>query len=255
MPWNPDIYNQFKNIRFKPSFDLMELIQDQPKMQAIDLGCGTGEQTRILSERFSDASFLGIDSSAEMLAQSKALEQKGLHFRIGTVETVLDESKTWDLVFSNAALQWSENHSELFLKIISKINQGGQLAVQIPCQNDNALNKIVFQLSEEEPYKTWLNGWNRPSPVLEIDEYAQILFENGLSDLQISQRIYPIIAENHDTLFNFISGSALIPYMERLNQEQQQVFANAFKEKIAQSFPKLPALYAFKRILLYGRKI
>lgn len=255
MPWNPDIYNQFKNIRFKPFFDLMELIQDQPKMQAIDLGCGTGEQTRILSERFSDASFLGIDSSAEMLAQSKTLEQKGLHFRIGTVETVLNESETWDLVFSNAALQWSENHSELFPKIISKINKGGQLAVQMPCQNDNALNKIVFQLAEEEPYKTWLNGWNRPSPVLEIDEYAQILFENGLSDLQISQRIYPIIAENHDTLFNFISGSALIPYMERLNQEQQQVFANAFKEKIAQSFPKLPALYAFKRILLYGRKI
>jgi len=66
--------------------------------------------------------------------------------------------------------------------------------------------------------------------------------------------VYPIIADDHETLFNFISGSALIPYLERLDEEQQKSFTAEFKKRIEKNFPKLPAIYAFKRILMYGRK-
>jgi trans-aconitate 2-methyltransferase len=109
-------------------------------------------------------------------------------------------------------------------------------------------------MANEEPFKTQLNNWNRPSAVLTIDEYAQILFDNGIEDLNLSQKVYPIIAEDHETLFNFISGSALIPYLERLDDEQQQTFTIEFKYRIAKNFPKLPSIYSFKRILMYGRK-
>jgi len=254
MPWNPDVYNQFKNIRFKPFFDLSDLIQNEGDMKAIDLGCGTGEQTAILAERFEKAHFTGIDSSAEMLEKSKNLESKNLHFRQSTTEEILDRDESWDLIFSNAALQWSDDHHKLFPKLISKLTAKGQLAIQMPYQPENILNKILFEMGNEEPFKTQLNHWNRASAVLSVDEYAQILFENGLEDLNISQKVYPIIAEDHETLFNFISGSALIPYLERLNKENQQTFINEFQKRIAFAFPKLPALYSFKRILMYGRK-
>ncbi|PIF46615.1 trans-aconitate 2-methyltransferase [Chryseobacterium sp. 52] len=254
MPWNPEVYNQFKNIRFKPFYDLAELITDEKKMKAVDLGCGTGEQTAILTEKFSLATFTGIDSSPEMLEKSKALENERLHFRISTTEEMLNADEKWDLIFSNAALQWSDNHQELFPKLISKLETGGQLAVQMPYQPGNTLNKILFELANEEPFQTQLNGWNRPSAVLTIDEYAQILFDNGIEDLNLSQKVYPIIAEDHETLFNFISGSALIPYLERLDEGQQKTFTTEFRQRIAKDFPKLPAIYAFKRILLYGRK-
>jgi len=254
MPWNPDIYNQFKNIRFKPFFDIADLIKDEKKMKVVDFGCGTGEQTAILAEKFPEATFLGIDSSTEMLEKSKSLENERLQFRKATTEEVLDSDENWDLIFSNAALQWSDNHQDLFPKLISKLKINGQLAIQMPYQPGNILNKILFEMAAEEPFKTQLENWNRPSAVLTIDEYAQILFDNGIENLDISQKVYPIIAENHETLFNFISGSALIPYLERLNEEEQNIFTTEFKQRIAKSFPKLPAIYSFKRILLYGRK-
>jgi len=254
MPWNPETYNQFKDMRYRPFFDLADLIQHAPEMKAVDLGCGTGEQTALLSAKFPDARFLGIDSSAEMLAKSKMLENEQLRFEKDSTEELLTRDETWDLIFSNAALQWSDNHQQLFPKLLSRLNSRGQIAIQMPYQPGNILNQLLAEVAEQEPFRTYLAGWNRPSSVLTIDEYARLLFENGMEDLNLSLRVYPIIAETPETFFDFISGSALIPYIERLNKKQQQPFVNAFKERISQEFPKFAALYAFKRLLLYGRK-
>lgn len=254
MPWNPDVYNQFKDIRFQPFFDLADLISEEPDMQAVDLGCGTGEQTSILSKRFEGVYFLGIDSSAEMLKDAALLENERLIFRQSTTEDWLKEEKTWDLIFSNAALQWSDEHKKLFPKIISRLNSGGQLAVQMPCQPGNVLNNLLFDLAAEEPFRSQLAGWNRTSSVLTLDDYAEILFDNGMQEIQLMQKVYPIIANSTETLFRFISGSALIPYIERLNPEQSKVFTKAFKERIALAFPTFPAIYAFKRLFIYGVK-
>lgn len=254
MPWNPEIYNKFKNIRYQPFYDLAEFIKPVNGMKAIDLGCGTGEQTAILADKFKDADFLGVDSSVEMLEQSKALETDNLHFRKATTEETIASGEKWDLIFSNAALQWSNDHETLFTELIKLVNPKGQFAVQMPVQPENILNKILADLVDEEPFKSYLKGYKRDSPVLSIDNYAQILFDGGLEELQILQKVYPIIANDHETLYNFISGSALIPYIERLEGEQKALFIKIYKERIAEHFPKLPAIYSFKRILLYGRK-
>jgi len=166
MPWNPDIYNQLKNIRYQPFFDLIENISSENLKNAIDIGCGTGEQTKILSEKFSDAQFLGIDSSAEMLQQSLDFKHGNISFKQKTIEELYDSSENWDLIFSNAALQWSDNHEKLFPKLLSLLNENGQFAVQMPVQNENVLNQILIQLASEEPFKTQLNDFNRISPVL-----------------------------------------------------------------------------------------
>jgi len=254
MPWNPEIYNKFKDIRYQPFFDLADFIQPAEKMKAIDLGCGTGEQTAILTEKFKQAFFLGVDTSAEMLRKSSALESDRLHFRQLSVEEVTGSSEKWDLIFSNAALQWSDDHQQLFPGLIQKLHTGGQFAVQMPVQKENLLNKILFKLIHESPFEDFLKGWKRASPLLSIDEYAQILFAQGLKDIQIIQKVYPIIASDYQTLYNFISGSSLIPYLERLEGEQKEFFIRTYQERIAKYFPKLPAIYAFKRLLLYGKK-
>ena len=254
MPWNPEIYNKFKNIRYQPFYDLIDFIKPMEAMKAIDLGCGTGEQTAILADKFPNANFLGVDSSDEMLEQSKSLETANLHFKKSTTEETIESGEKWDLIFSNAALQWSNDHEILFPKLIELVNPQGQFAVQMPVQPENKLNKILSELIDEEPFKSYLNGFKRDSPILSIDDYAQILFDGGLEDIQIMQKVYPIIANDHDTLYNFISGSALIPYIEKLNGDEKALFIKTYKERIAAEFPKLPAIYSFKRILLYGKK-
>ena len=254
MPWNPDIYNKFKNIRYQPFYDLIDFIKPMESMKAIDLGCGTGEQTAILANKFPEANFLGVDSSVEMLKQSNSLQADNLYFKKATTEETINSGEKWDLIFSNAALQWSEDHEILFPKLIELINPNGQFAVQMPVQPENTLNKILLELIEEEPFKSYLDSFKRDSPVLSIDAYAQILFDGGLEDLQIMQKVYPIIANDHETLYNFISGSALIPYIEKLEGDQAALFIKTYKDRIAIHFPKLPAIYSFKRLLLYGRK-
>ena len=254
MPWNPEVYEQFKQIRYQPFFDLLHLLKEDGLQRCVDIGCGTGEQTAILAEKFRHASFLGIDSSVEMLAEAQEFSSDRINFELTTTEEFVDKDSGWDLIFSNAALQWSDHHHVLFPKLISKLNPGGQFAVQMPGQKENVLNKILFDMVKEEEYTDWLGGFVRTSPLLSIDEYAKILFENGLKDITIFIKVYPIIAKDETELYNFISGSALIPYMEKLDSEQKMLFSDEYKRRIREHFSVFPAMYAFKRILMYGLK-
>lgn len=254
MPWNPEKYNQFKEIRYQPFFDLLSLISDKNLQQCIDIGCGTGEQTSILSKKIEDANFLGIDSSKEMLAQSTKYTNDKLLFKHSTIEEFASTESHWDLIFSNAALQWSDDHPKLFPQLISKLNPGGQFAVQMPFQKENILNTILLELVQEDPFVNFLDGYIRTSALLSIDEYAKIMFDEGLQNITLFLKVYPIIADNETTLYDFISGSSLIPYLERLDPEKQELFRTAYTQRISSQFEKFPAIYSFKRILLYGIK-
>lgn len=250
MTWDPKKYNEFKEDRYKPFEDLTSHIIDKPNLKVIDLGCGTGELTKKLSDQLTNPHVLGIDSSAEMLA--KAPRQENIEFRQLSITEQLEQESKWDLIFSNAALQWIDNHEALFTTIISRINSGGQLAVQMPQQTENVLNKILLDLVQEEPYTSYLNNWTRPSPVLTLDEYAKIFFDNGGKDLVLFQKVYPLISVKKDYFFDFISGSALTVYEERLKDDQFQELSTEFKKRIDQYFSVIPSIYAFKRLIMYA---
>jgi len=250
MTWDPNKYNEFKEDRYKPFTDLSNHIVDKPNLKVIDLGCGTGELTKKLSDQLTNPSVLGIDSSAEMLA--KAPSQENIEFKQLSITDQLNQETKWDLIFSNAALQWIDDHETLFPKIISRINSGGQLAVQMPQQTENVLNKILFELVQEEPFASYLNNWTRPSPVLTLDEYAKILFDKGGKNLLLYQKVYPLISTHKDSFFDFIAGSALTFYQERLKENEFQELSIEFKKRIDAHFHKVPSIYAFKRLLMYA---
>ena len=251
MTWDPKKYNEFKEERSKPFDDLTSHIVDQPNLKVIDLGCGTGELTQKLHQKLTNPFVLGIDNSAEMLA--KAPTQKNLEFQEKTILEQIDDETKWDLIFSNAALQWIDNHNELFPKIISRLNPDGQLAVQMPQQNENILNKILFQLVQEEPFTSYLKKWRRSSPGLTWEEDAKILFENGGKDLVLYEKVYPLISNNEDDFFDFISGSALTVYQERLEEKEFEALTAEFKKRINVYFPSVPSIYAFRRLIIYAR--
>ncbi|PBJ06826.1 methyltransferase domain-containing protein [Flavobacterium sp. ACN6] len=251
MTWDPKKYNEFKEERSKPFEDLTSHIVDQPNLKVLDLGCGTGELTKKLSEKLNNPTVLGIDNSAEMLP--KAPLGENLKFEERTILDQLNTDKKWDLIFSNAALQWIDDHNELFPKIISCINPGGQLAVQMPQQNENILNKILLNLVQEEPFSSYLKNWTRPSPVLTLDEYAKILFENGGKNLNIYEKVYPLISNSKNDFFDFISGSALTVYQERLKENEFEELSNELKKRINAYFPVVPSIYAFRRLILYAK--
>lgn len=253
MAWNPNIYNQFKTERYAPFYDLLSLIEIKPNLEVIDLGSGTGELTSMLAEKLPNATVLGVDSSSEMLSEAKVFVNNLLSFKKSSIEEQLATSQKWDLIFSNAAIQWVDNHHELFPKIINLLNPNGQLAIQMPSQNENVLNQLLDELVQEQPYKAHLKAYHRISPVLKTDAYAQILFECGAKSMTVFEKIYPIIGQSFIDLYDFISGSALPPYLEKLQGEVKENFITEYKRRIKSAFPESPTLYPFKRIIIEAK--
>ncbi|WP_430612854.1 methyltransferase domain-containing protein [Flavobacterium sp. JP2137] len=253
MAWNPNVYDQFKSERYAPFYDLLALVDNRMNMDVLDLGCGTGELTSFLAAKLPHAMVLGVDSSAEMLEKSSVFVQEQLFFEQRGIEEQLNRETTWDLIFSNAAIQWVDDHKRLLPRMIGCLKAEGQLVVQLPAQNDNILNQLLLELVQEPPYQEVLKSWKRVSPVLSIDAYARILFEEGAKDMTVYEKIYPIIVKNAEQLYDFIAGSALIPYFERMDARTQEAFTVEFKRRISQNFPKAPAFYPFKRIVIAAK--
>ena len=250
MAWNPEIYNKFKEQRFQPFYDCLAFVIQKPAMRVIDLGCGTGELTSKLASNLPEpAVVVGIDSSEEMLAGSERFQHPALQFRLDSIETAINTTDKWDLVFSNAALQWVENHLTLLPGLISTLVPGGQLVVQIPAQQHNITNLMLTGLANSTDFRNALEQWIRPSPVLETHEYARILFQHGGENITVMEKIYPIIVKDFQALYEWVSGTALLPYLERLGTNDQEHFINLFKEKLKAEFPGQPAFYPFKRII------
>src|ERR1051325_7108316 len=239
MPWDPNQYHKFQAERSAPFYDLLALVEIRPNLKVADLGCGTGELTRQLADRLPNSDVTGIDSSASMLQKATGYASSNLHFEQGDQAQLSGE---WDLIFSNAALQWSEDHSELIRNLFGKLAAGGQIAVQVPSNHNHISHKIYRETASEEPFKSILNGFQRVAPVLSIDEYARLLFESGAEKIIVFEKVYPHILEDADGVVEWISGTALVPYFERLGAHKEE-FLNAVGAKMRAALPEKPVFY------------
>jgi trans-aconitate 2-methyltransferase len=250
MPWNPDLYHKFQAQRSAPFYDLLALVDIRENLQVIDLGCGTGNLTRELADVLPNSYVTGLDSSPQMLEQAASLTTPSLVFEQGDQSTLTGE---WDLIFSNAALHWSENHAELIPHLFEKLKPGGQIAVQIPSNHNHISHHIYRETAEEDMFKFILQGFQRYAPVLPIDDYARILFNCGAVEIHVFEKIYPHVLENADAVVEWISGTALVPYFERIG-EHKEAFVESIREKMRKALPNSPVFYPFRRILFSARK-
>jgi trans-aconitate 2-methyltransferase len=250
MPWNPDLYHKFQSQRAAPFYDLLALVDVRPNLKVIDLGCGTGELTRQLADKLPNSHVTGLDSSPQMLDKAASFSTPSLIFQQGDQSTLTDE---WDLIFSNAALQWSENHAELIPYLFDKLKPGGQIAVQVPSNHNHISHQIYREVAEEDMFKFILQGFQRYAPVLPIDDYSRILFDCGAEEINVFEKIYPHVLEDSDAVVEWISGTALVPYFERLGEHKNE-FVEALRKKMRIAIPDSPVFYPFRRILFSARK-
>ena len=246
MPWSPAQYHQFQKDRFAPFEDLFALIKVRPRMSVVDLGCGTGELTHRLADELPESDVLGIDSSPEMLERARKQERAGLRFEQAAIEEI---GGAWDLVFSHAAIQWIDDHRTLIPRLLSLVKPGGQLAVQLPSNHAHPTHVLIREVATEEPFREALRGWNRISPVLAIDEYAELLYASGGQAITVFEKIYPTLLENSDAMEEWTKGTALVPYFERLPESLHEPFMARYRERLRTHFPASPVFYTFRRTL------
>ena len=250
MPWNPDQYHKFQAERAAPFHDLLALLDLRPNLKIVDLGCGTGELTRQLADSFPNSDVTGLDMSPQMLEKSSSFQRPGLVFEQGDQAAL---TGSWDLIFSNAALHWSENHTELIPYLFNRLNPGGQLAVQVPSNHNHISHQIYRETAAEEPFKAILQGFQRYAPVLAIDEYAEILFSCAADEIIVFEKVYAHVLENADAVVEWISGTALVPYFERLG-DHKGAFVESIRAKMRTAMPGSPVFYPFRRILFSATK-
>ena len=250
MPWDPEQYHKFQAERSTPFFDLLSLVEVRPNLKVVDLGCGTGELTRQLAETLPNSDVTGLDSSEQMLKKAAAFAIPNLRFEQGDQSQLTGE---WDLIFSNAALQWSERHAELIPYLYGRLKPGGQLAVQVPSNHNHISHQIYRETASEEPFQSILKSFQRYAPVLSIDEYARLFFNCGAENIIVFEKVYAHVLEDSDAVVEWIAGTALVPYFERLGEYKKE-FIEVIRQKMRAAMPDSPVFYPFRRTFFSARK-
>src|SRR5512139_1845714 len=250
MPWNPDLYHKFQSERSAPFYDLLALVDVRPNLEVVDLGCGTGELTRQLADKLPGSKVTGLDSSPQMLEKAAAFTSPGLQFFQGDQAQLTGK---WDLIFSNAALQWSEDHAQLVPDLYGRLKPGGQIAVQVPSNHTHISHQLIRETAGEEPFRSILGGFVRYAPVLSIDQYAHILFHCGAEDILSFEKVYAHILADSEAVVEWISGTACVPYFERLGEHKDE-FVQVISTKMHEALPQSPVFYPFRRTLFTARK-
>jgi trans-aconitate 2-methyltransferase len=253
MAWNPDTYNLFKQQRYEPFYDLLNLLEPVVGKRCIDLGCGTGELTRFIADRLPGTSWLGIDSSPEMLEKAVSFSDDRVNFICRSIGEQLRDESAWDLIFSNAALQWIGDHETLFPQIIARLSPGAQLLIQVPSNHDHFTHRALQELAGREPYRTILKGWMHHLTVLPISSYAGLLYANGCEEITVLEKVYPHVLDDADALYKWVSGTALIRYTENLPDEWAAHFRDDYLKLLREVFTQKPVFYPFKRILMKAK--
>jgi trans-aconitate 2-methyltransferase len=249
--WDPAQYERFKDERSRPFFDLLALLSPHPSGRVVDLGCGTGELTRLLHDRVSAAETVGIDLSPEMLARSAPFAADGLRFQQGDA-AAFAEQEAYDIVFSNAALHWIPDHPALFRRLTSALRPGGQLAVQVPANHDHLSHWVARAVAEELLPRT---DALPPSAVLAPEGYATLLDELGYREQVVRLQVYGHHLASREEVVEWVTGTTLTPLRARLDDVGWQRFLSRYRQAL---LPQLsdarPFFYTFKRILLWARR-
>lgn len=252
--WNPTQYERFRDERKRPFFDLVSLLRAVPGGRVVDLGCGTGELTRVLHEATQAAETVGIDSAETMLAKSAAVAGSGLRFERADI-AAFAPARPFDVVFSNAALQWIDGHEALFARIDAYVSPGGQLAVQIPANDDHPSHVMAHAIAREEPFRSAMGGYVREWPVQQPEWYSEWLDRMGYGEQVVRLQVYGPHLESRESVVEWVKGTLPTDYEKRLTPELYAQYLARYREALLpQLADRRPFFYPFKRILMWGRK-
>jgi trans-aconitate 2-methyltransferase len=252
--WNPETYLKYAAERLRPAMDLLRHIPLTRCDRAYDLGCGAGNVTQLIRERWPEAKITGLDSSPEMLARGRA--------EFPAIEWVERDIGNWkasesaDLIFSNAALHWVPNHEELLPSLLQQLRSGGFLAVQMPHHDDSPGHLLILETARDPRWSARLVPLASQIRVHSAEEYWRWLRPHA-AQFDVWETIYVHELEGERPVVEFFRGSQLRAYLQALSPAEQEAFLDAYAEKAALAFPRQSngkTLFPFRRIFLLAQR-
>jgi trans-aconitate 2-methyltransferase len=226
--WNPGQYLKFGAERTRPALDLCDRILGTPR-RILDLGCGPGNSTAVLRERWPEAELAGLDSSPEMIAQARASHPAGTWILAGAER--YRPAAALDLVFSNAVLQWLPDHRRLVPGLMGWLAPGGCLAVQMPAKGGTALRAALAAVAGRPRWQDALDGAEAALTFHEAAFYYDLLAP--IADrVDLWETIYYHPLASHQALIDWYEGTGMRPFLDRLPDE---VARTAFKAEVLEA--------------------
>ncbi|MFI8521509.1 trans-aconitate 2-methyltransferase [Streptomyces sp. NPDC085481] len=265
--WDPQQYLRHSGHRTRPFLDLLARIPQLPNhgrpARIADLGCGPGNVTVLLADRWPDAHITGLDLSPEMLERAEkdwAGTTSGggwLDFRPADAAHWTPE-EPYDLIVSNAALQWVPNHPESFATWIDGLRPGGTLAFQVPGNFTAPSHALLGELCESPEWRDRIGDQGRRFVhILDPDEYLQRLTELGC-ETDVWETTYYQMLVGEDPVLDWVKGTALRPVLTALKDDRgaADAFLAQYRERLREAYPPGPhgTAFPFRRIFALARK-
>lgn len=251
--WNPQKYLTFAGQRARPFFDLLSQVGAESPRRIVDLGCGPGNLTEVMIQRWPDAAVEAVDSSPEMVA---AANERGVNARLGDISAFAPQPDT-DVLLSNAALQWIPEHADLMVGWVGRLEPGAWMAVQVPGNFTATSHASVRVLADQAKWSNLLEGipFRRGEVVETPARYAERLRNAGCS-VNAWETTYIHELEGEHPVLDWISGTSLGPVRERLSDQQWQEFRSELIPMLAKAYPRRPdgrTWYPFRRIFIVAQ--
>jgi trans-aconitate 2-methyltransferase len=254
MPWDPNQYLRFAAPRLRPALDLLARVPAAQPSTVCDLGCGAGNVTRLIAERWPTASITGVDDSEEMLARA-AEELPEATWVLGSLAEHRP-SRAVDVLFSNAALHWLPDHQRLLPALAERVAGGGYLAVQMPNNFAAPSHTAIAETVHDGPWRARLAPLLRSAPVLAPSEYHRVLCPFAAT-LDIWETEYLQVLTGRDPVKEWTKGTWLKPVLDALDEPARSQFEEAYAERLRRAYPTLQdgtTLFPFKRIFIVLEK-
>jgi trans-aconitate 2-methyltransferase len=253
MPWDPAQYLKFEDQRLRPAVDLLNRISlDHPRV-IYDLGCGAGNASRLMKLRWPEAQITGVDGSPEMLSRAAA-STEGVSWEQADIAK-WRAPQAADLIFSNAALHWIDDHTRLIPPLLAALAPGGLLALQMPRNWGAPSHTAITEVALSGLWRTTLEPLLRPSPV-ENPEYYFDLMAPLSASLDMWETEYLQVLRGENPVVEWTKGTWLAPLMQALAEPQRSEFEAAYAAVTIKNYPPRRdgrTLFPFKRLFIIAR--
>lgn len=252
--WNAEIYEQYGKERIQPSIDLVNRIRERRCERILDVGCGTGMSTAALYAAWKEAEIIGVDLSGEMLQKAREVMPFVSFYQRDCSQSLTDMGK-FDLIFSNAFLQWIPNQEEFIQQSFAMLKEEGVFATQVPLFEEMPANECINEAADL--FQAELKHADCAKYLMHttLEYYDMLSACTNQTSMWVTDYCHEM--ESHEKILEFLKGAALRPYMEILRGEELEAFMNQVLENMKKAYPVQKngkVIFPFRRLFMVGEK-
>ena len=255
LDWNPALYRRYEDERTRPAQELLARVPLAGAARVVDLGCGPGNSTELLVQRFPTAQVTGTDNSEAMLASARERLPQ-VRFEFGDISTWQPELPP-DLIYANAALQWVPDHEALIPRLFAALAPGGVLAIQMPDNRLEPTHRLMREVAAEAPWAQAVGDADKlRTELLGINGYYDLLAADA-AKVDVWRTAYQHPMASAAAIVEWVRGTGLKPFVDRLTPELQGSYLAEYERRIALAYPPRAdgrLLLAFPRMFIVAQK-